>query len=238
MTSTTTTNAAVHLTYVIDSWPHLTDMLDTRHGSTWPPAMGIEHVLNGTDADADADERAALRLAERADSRYTLGASPTPIRLTVVDVMNTITADLVHLCDVLSQEVTRPPMRHAPSHWSHADRVKRNLMADRDAADPRRWHRRRGRHAPDAAAWLLGRVERQPGPFLPLGSAQLRRIAQAGERARRAADRALDGVRTARVVDRPCPLCGGTLGMSSGDGCAPLVVCFDCRQEWALSAAA
>lgn len=238
MTSTATSDtAAAHLTYVIDSWPHLIDMLDTRHATTWPPVMGIEHVLDGSAEETHAEllaARAITRLAERADSRYTLGASPAPIRLQVVDVMRTIDADLVHLCDVLSQEITRPPMKHAPAHWTHADRVKRDLMADRDAADPRRWHRRHARSAPVAAAWLLGRVQAAPGPFLPLGPSRLRQISTAAGRARKDIEQTLDGVRTAQVVGQPCPLCGGTLGMSSGDGGAPLVACFRCQQEWSL----
>lgn len=231
----TADSAAHHLQYVIDSWDHLTDMLTTRHGSTWPPAMGVQHVLNGTDdPDAAAEERATLRLAERADSGYTLGASPAPIRLAIVDTIRVVTADLVYLCDVLSQEVQRPPMKHAPAHWLHADRVKRDLMADRDSADPRRWHRRHARTAPSAAGWLLGRVQQRPGPFLPTGPSQLRRIGQAATKAEQRIVRALDGQRTAQVVDRPCPLCGGTLGLSSGDGGIPIVACFGCRQEWTL----
>lgn len=230
-----TTTATTHLQYVIDSWADLTELLTTHHISTWPPVMGIEHILDdSTDPDAAAEERAAVRLAERADSRYTLGASPAPIRLQIVDTMRTTAADLVYLCDVLSQEVTRPPMKHAPPHWTHADRVKRDLMADRDAADPRRWHRRHARTAPAAAAWLLGRVERKPGPFLPIGPSQLRRIETTAEQVHERIERALGGVRTAQGVNRPCPLCGGTLGMSSGDGEAPLVVCFGCDQEWTL----
>lgn len=236
MTSTAIAEqAAAHLQYVIDSWPHLIELLDTRHATTWPPAMGINHLLDHTDdPDTAAETRAAVRLAERADSRYTLGASPAPIRLQVVDVMRTIDADLVHLCDVLSQEITRPPMKHAPAHWTHADRVKRDLMADRDAADPRRWHRRHARTATSAATWLLGRIDGQPGPFLALGQSRIHRIASVAGSAHARVVRALDGVRTAQVVERPCPLCGGTLGMSSGDGEAPLVVCFGCRQEWSL----
>lgn len=235
------TTATTHLQYVIDSWADLTNMLDTRHGNTWPPAMGIQYVLDGSAEETHADllaARAITRLAERADSRYTLGASPAPIRLQVVDVMRTVTADLVYLCDVLSQEVTRPPMKHAPSHWTHADRVKRDLMADRDSADPRRWHRRRARSATDAAGWLLGRVESKPGPFLPLGPSQVRRVQSVGAKAQQQMERALDGVRTAQVVDRPCPLCGGVLGMASGDGGAPVVACFACRHEWTRPAVA
>lgn len=246
MTATADT-AALHLHYVIDSWPQLVDLLDTRHGAPWPPAARMStHIANLEKADATAEElaeaaahlRAGRRLAERADSRFTLGESPAPIRLQIVDVMRTVEADLVYLCDVLSQEVQRPPMKHAPTTWLPADRVKRDLMADRDAADPRRWHRRHARTAPSAAGWLLGRVQERPGPFIRLTSVQLRRIDTAAKGAQEQVLRALDGVRRAQVVDRPCPLCGGILGMSSGDGAEPLVVCFQCRQEWTLPVAA
>lgn len=240
----TTTSTAVHLQYVIDSWGQLTDMLTTRHGAPWPPAARMtDHIANLEKADATADEiseaaahlRAGHRLADRADSRFTLGASPAPIRLQVVDVMRTVERELVYLCDVLSQEVTRPPMKHAPAHWLHADRVKRDLMADRDSADPRRWHRRHARTAPSAAGWLLGRVQARPGPFIRLTTPQLYRIETAAKQAQEQVMRALDGVRQAQVVDRPCPLCGGVLGMSSGDGEVPLVACFGCQQTWTLT---
>jgi hypothetical protein len=198
MTSTATSdNTAAHLTIVIDSWPHLTDMLTTRHGSTWPPAMGIEHVLHDGD---DAE------------------------------------ADLLHLADVLAQEVQRQPMPKAPSHWLPEDRALRDKLAAEDKADIRRWRYRDHRTAPHAAAWLLGRVQHQPGPFLRLTTEQARRVAAVAGKAAGRIEQTLDAVRTAQVVDRPCPLCGGILGLSSGDGRAPLVVCFGCRQEWTAAA--
>lgn len=243
MTATATAEqAAHHLDYVISSWPRLVDMLTTRHMSTWPPAMGIEHVLdNVDDPDALAEEiaaRAGARLAERADSRYTLGASPAPIRLAVVDVMRTTEMNLVCLADVTATEIQRPPMAKAPAHWLPADRARRDKLAAEDAADVRRWRYRETRTAVYAAAWLRNRVQGDVGPFLPLGPTRERRIAAAARDAHARIERALDGVRTARVVDRPCPLCQGTLGMSSGDGGAPVAVCFGCQQEWTLPAVA
>ncbi|NUP48076.1 MAG: hypothetical protein HOW97_12290 [Catenulispora sp.] len=236
MTTTATRDTAHHdLQAIIDSWPHLLDMLTTRHGQTWPPAMGIQHALNSDDDQAAAEERAQLRLAERADSRYTLGASPAPIRLAIVDVIRTVEPDLVYAVDVLAQEIQRPVMAKAPAHWLPEDQERREKLRTEDAADPRRWRYRENRTAPHAAAWLLGRIEAQPGPFLPLGPTHVRRIAGVAGAAHARIRRALDGDRTAQVVDRPCPLCGGTLGMSSGDGHAPLVVCFGCRQEWTLA---
>jgi hypothetical protein len=244
MTSTAT---AIHLQYVIDNWQHLTDMLDTRHGAPWPPAARMsDHIAALDKADATTEEiaeaaahlRAGRRLAERADSRFTLGESPAPIRLAIVDTMRTVTADLVYLVDVLAQEVQRPPMSKAPAHWLPADRATRDQLAAQDAGDPRRWRYGQTRSATYAAGWLLGRIERCPGPFLPLGPSQVRRIEAAAGAAQQQVERALDGVRRAQVVDRPCPLCGGILGMASGDGQAPIVACFQCQQEWTLPAVA
>jgi hypothetical protein len=245
MASTATATAeqtAVRLQYVIDSWPHLVDMLTTRHNATWPPAMGIRHVLDGRDDDPEADRALAdalfARTAERADSCYTLGASPAPVRLQVVDVMRTVEADLVYLADTLAQEVQRPVMRKAPSHWLPADRELRGRLVAKDAADPRRWRYREQRSAVCATGWLLARVKQRPGPFLPLGRSHVHRVAAVVGTAHDRIQQALGGARTAQVVDRPCPLCGGTLGMSSGDGGTPLVVCFKCSQEWTLPATA
>jgi hypothetical protein len=152
--------------------------------------------------------------------------------------MRTVETNLVYLADVLAQEIQRPPMAKAPTFWLPADQARRNALAAQDAADPRRWRYRQTRSAVYAAAWLRNRAQGDAGPFLPLGHARLQRIAAAARQAQEQVLQALDGVRRAQVVDRPCPLCGGVLGMSSGDGDAPLVVCFGCRQEWTLPAAA
>lgn len=241
MTNTTAEQTAAHLQYVIDSWGQLTDMLTTHHSATWPPPMGIQHVLNGADDAETAEEeqyalntRALARIAERADSGYTLGASPAPVRLQIVDTMRTIERELVYLADVLAQEIQRQPMASAPAHWKPADRVKRDALAAEDAADPRRWRYRETRTAVAAASWLLGRVGRHPGPFLPLGPTQLRRIKTAVGRVHDQIAQALDGVQRVQQVERPCPLCGGALGMASGDGELPVVACLGCRHEWTL----
>lgn len=237
MTATAAT-AAHHLQYVIDSWDHLHEMLTTRHGSIWPPAGRMaDQLAAAADADAYAEElaaRALERIAERADSRYTLGESPAPIRLQIVDTMRAVETDLVYLCDVLAQEVQRPPMRRAPSHWLPADREMRDKLAEQDATDPRRWRYREMRTASFAAVWLLTRVEERPGPFLRLTTEQARRVAGVAAACAGRVDRALDAVRQAEVVTRPCPLCGGVLGLSSGDGGLPIVACFGCRQEWTM----
>jgi hypothetical protein len=238
---TATAETAAHLQYVIDSWDHLTDMLTTRHGSTWPPAMGITHVLDGTaDPDTAADEAAAradARLAERADSGYTLGESPAPIRLLVVDVMRAVETALVYETDVLAQEVQRPVMAAAPSHWLPADREMRARLVAEDSADPRRWRYGQHRTAVYAAVWLLCRIERRPGPFLALSGVQQQRLARVARTAHDRIAQVLDAVRTAQLTAWPCPLCDSPIGMSSGDGAAPVAVCFGCRQEWTLATA-
>jgi hypothetical protein len=235
---TATAQTAAHLQYVIDSWEHLTDMLTTRHDSTWPPAMGITHLLDEpTDPAADADEaaaRARTRLAERADSRYTLGASPAPIRLLVVDTMRAVETALVYEADVLAQEVQRPVMAAAPSHWLPTDRELRARLVAEDSADPRRWRYGQHRAAVYAAVWLLCRVEARPGPFLALSAAQLHRVGKVARAAQSRVAGVLDAVRSAQLTAWPCPLCDSPIGMSSGDGGAPVAVCFGCRQEWTL----
>lgn len=241
----TSTNelTAIHLQFVIDSWPHLTEMLDTRHGAPWPPAARMnDYIASLEKVDATAEEiaeaaahlRAGRRLAERADSRFTLGESPAPIRLQVLDTMRSVQHQLVYLADVLAQEIQRQPMTKAPTHWLFCDQLRRNRAAREDAEDPRRWRYRQTRSAVYAAAWLCNRALGDPGPFLPLGPSRARRIAAAAGQAHEQIERTLDGVRRAQVVDRPCPLCGGTLGMASGDGQLPVVACFGCLQEWTL----
>ena len=226
-----TSTATAHLTTVIDRWDDLTDMLTTRHGTTWPEPMGIAHLLAAAD---EPDTALAARLAERADSRYTLGASPAPLRLAIVDTIRQADTDLVYLCDTLAQEIQRQPMRAAPSHWLPADRAARDRLAAEDAADVRRWRYRGHRSAPYAAAWLLGRIEALPGPFLRLTTLQLGQIEGVAKKVAGRIEQALDMVQSVQPVGRPCPLCTGPMVVASGDGEPPVVTCFGCRQTWTL----
>lgn len=233
-----TSTATAHLTTVIDRWDDLTDMLTTHHGATWPEPMGITQLLHGNrdteQEQHDLNERVLDRIAERADSRYTLGASPAPLRLTIVDTIRQADTDLVYLCDTLAQEVQRQPMKPAPTSWLPADQDARNRLAAEDAADVRRWRYRGHRSAPYAAAWLLARIEAAPGPFLRLTTVQLGRIEGVAKHVAGRIEAALDLVQSVQPVGRPCPLCAGPLVVASGDGEQPVVTCFGCRQTWTL----
>jgi hypothetical protein len=129
-------------------------------------------------------------------------------------------------------------MAAAPSHWLPADRELRARLVAEDSADPRRWRYGQHRTAVYAAVWLLCRVERRPGPFLALGGAQQQRLDKVARTAHDRIAQVLNAVRTAQLTAWPCPLCDSPIGMSSGDGAAPVAVCFGCRQEWTLPAAA
>jgi hypothetical protein len=224
---TTTPTAATHLTTVITRWPDLVDALTTRQNPGWPPAMGITKVLDREDqAERAAQER--LERREYGDRLVTLGASPAPIDINIVDVMQTVEADLVYLADVIAAEVQRAPISRAPAHWLLCDQLRRNKLAREDRDDPRRWRYPGYRDAPTAATWLRDRLAGAPGPFLPLGSIRADRITTVAAQAAEHIERALALARRSDRLDRPCPHCRGVLVVEGGDGQPPAVRCENC----------
>lgn len=220
-------DAAAHLATVIRLWPDLGAALVARQQTTWPPTMGVARLI----VDQDEREHAAAHryLDRRADQ---IGATPAPIRLDIVDTMRAVQAELVHTADVTAAEVQRPAMSHAPRHWLPADRARRDTLADQDAADPRRWRYPGYRDAPLAAAWLAGRLNGMPGPFLQLNSRQREAIDTTATRSADRIETALEMARRTTPVRWPCPHCRGQLSVSGGDGTAPAVQCRDCGRTW------
>lgn len=219
-------SAAAHLATVIRLWPDLADALVARQQATWPPTMGVARLV-----DRERDEYAAAHryLDRRTDQ---LGETPAPIRLDIVDTMRTIEAELVHRADIIAAEVQRPAMSRAPRHWLAADRARRDDLAARDAADPRRWRYPGHRDAPTAAAWLAGRLAGDPGPFLKLAIRHRDAIQRTAARAASAIETALEMERRTTNVRWPCPHCRGQLVVQGGDGTAPAVMCDDCGRTW------
>lgn len=220
--------AAEHLTTVITRWSDLIDALTARNTSTWPPA-GLRHHLHSRSAD-EAEWAAAHRYLDRSPDQ--LGETPAPIRLDLLDTMREVEADLVRLADITAAEVQRPAMSRAPAHWLPADRARRNELADRDAADPRRWRYPGHRDAPLAARWLTARLSDGPGPFVRLHGRHRITIAAAAEQAATRVETALALVRRSTPVAWPCPHCRGQLAVHGGDGQAPAVRCEDCGRTW------
>lgn len=221
------TAAAAHLTVVITHWPDLADALTARQNSTWPPAMGITAAIRDQD---DRDDAAELRALERNPEQ--LGVTAAPIRIDVYDTMRAVEADLVHLADVTAAQVQRTSMTHAPLHWPRRDREQRNLLADGDALDPRRWRYHGTRTAVQAAGWLIRRLDGQAGPFRRLTDDERARITRVASEAAERVERALEIARRSSSVDRPCPHCRGELVVSGGDGQPPMVRCENCGRTW------
>lgn len=221
------TTAQTHLTTVITRWNDLTDALTTRQNRDWPPAMGITRVLDREDR---AERAAAERLERReyGDRLVTLGASPAPIDVSILDVMRDVEQQLVYCADVIAAEIQRAPMSRAPAHWLLCDQLRRNKLAREDRDDPHRWRYPGYRDAPMAANWLANRLAGAPGPFLPLGSLRAERIAAVASAAAEQVDRALALARRSERLDRPCPGCRGTLLISGGDGQPPAIKCESC----------
>lgn len=220
--------AAEHLHTVITRWPDLNDALAARNTSTWPPA-GLRHHMQSRSTDETEWAAAHRYLDRRADQ---LGETPAPIRLDIVDTMREVEAELVHVADVLAAEVQRPAMSRAPAMWLPADRARRDELAARDAADPRRWRYPGYRDAPMAAAWLGQRLAGEPGPFLRLTTRQRGAVTAVAKRSADRIETTLALVRRSTPVRWPCPHCRGQLAVHGGDGQAPAVRCEDCGRTW------
>ncbi|MFF5589702.1 hypothetical protein [Streptomyces hygroscopicus] len=239
--------ATAHLQLVIDRWADLADALTARQQTTWPPTMGITRIV------LDEDARAA-HTAERLDTAPDApGTRPVPLDLDIYDAMRDVEHQLVHLADVIASQIQRPAMTRAPrgAGWTPEEIARRDQLAAADAADPRRWtwprlaedaeDRRRppgpererlARTAIGAAAWLAGRVENRPGPFLPLGPTRAAQITAVAAAAAARVETALRIARRAAAVDWPCPACRGQLEVHGGDGQPPAVRCADCGRSW------
>ncbi|NUH35290.1 hypothetical protein HUF15_00650 [Streptomyces samsunensis] len=239
--------AAQHLQTVIDRWSDLADALTTRQQTTWPPTMGVQQLI------LDDDARAA-HTAERLDTAPDApGTRPVPLDLDIYDTMRHVEAELIHCADVIASQIQRPPMTPGPrgAGWTPAEIARRDQLPAADAADPRRWtwprlaedaedHRRPpgpgrerlARTAIGAAAWLAGRVENSPGPFLPLGPTRAASITAVAVAAAARVETALRIARRAAAVDWPCPACRGQLEVHGGDGQPPAVKCAGCGRTW------
>ncbi|MFJ5105180.1 hypothetical protein [Streptomyces sp. NPDC088554] len=241
-------------------WGDLTEAL-TAHGGTWPPVMStatLTHEPNSAEAEAATWRAEALRLLERNPEQP--GWTAAPMRLGVFDAMVTVQAGLFALADQTAAAVQRPAISPAPVRRARpaprpgsgfefparpetpraravqaADDARRDLLAMKDAADPRRWSQidDRRRTVPHAALWLLARVQHTPGPVhRGLTPLETDRIASATRTAAHLVEHALDVGDEHVQIASPCPTCGGRLTLYGGGGAVPVVRCRECGGIW------
>ncbi len=228
MTATRYNLAAADLRTIAAYWGDLRDMLDTPTITTWPPS-GLANYLGSLDEDALAQHRAEQQ-AEHAERTATaMGERPVPLRLAVLDTIETLNADLLHLADQIADSIQRPaPV--IPKSAGPADSAGRalRLLAARDEAHPARWHYRGAtaadnsrphsratRTGPDAIIWLLARIAGEEGPFEQLLPRHLDQIAAVAGQGRARVEKTLALGRRTDPVPLPCP-CGGQLVLHHG----------------------
>ncbi|MFD3929707.1 hypothetical protein [Streptomyces sp. NPDC058614] len=231
------TTTATHLITVLRHWNDLHNALGTRATQTWPPAGRMTDYLNHLD-NLDAEEQEAerhralaLRTLERDPSQP--GHSAAPLRIPLLDTMRTVQAALIECADITAAAVQRAPMGLLPATYPAADRARRELLAMKDAHDPRRWKWTGTRTAQHAALWLYCRITDQHGPFAPLTDEQRVHIRHVAEGAAERIERALDIAVQRAPLARPCPECGGQLEMHGGAGANPVAHCTSCGKVWA-----
>ncbi|MGW7196629.1 hypothetical protein [Streptomyces chryseus] len=245
MTATTHPTASHHLWTVIHHWKDLEDALDGRP-NTWPPTMGIATLSNRhqdkEELEAARYRATALRALERAPEQ--LGWTAAPLRLDVLDTLTTVEAALVELADQTAAAIQHAPITPAPPRRSwpadpkarrtaKADDNRRNLLALRQAKDPRRWRYTGQRTTRQAALWLLARVQGVRGPWRPLTDEEAQRIHLVARVAAHLVEHALDVGEGKVTLAEACPLCGGVLDIHGGAGARPVVRCTSCGRTWA-----
>lgn len=237
----TTTTRLHPLAVIATHWRHLEDALGTPSAVTWPPA-GLRGYLGALGAEEEQEAATwraeALRALERSPEQ--LGQTAAPLRLAVLDTMTTVTEQLVDLADQTAAAVQRSPMTQAPRSWPAADRARRDLLAQRDAADPRRWrYTGAPRTAVQAALWLLAQQQGVRGPWRPLGEQQRQAIETTAARAAEQVERTLDLASRTETLAMTCPRminvvfpCEGTIQVHGGSGAIPLAHCTSCGHVW------
>lgn len=226
------TTTAAHLRTVALHWNDLRDALGQpaiHHGF----GIGLRGHLAALN-EPDMDLLARARADERADSSPDApGERPVPIRLHILDTMNTVEQALIDCADQTAAIIQRSPMAGAPRSWPAADRERRNQLALADAADPRRWKYTGRRTAPYAALWLLARVEHRGGPFTLLPQREAARISAVAADSANRIERALDIAAQQRTLEQRHEECGGTIEIHGGAGAKPLGHCTKCGRVWA-----
>lgn len=245
MTTTLNTATQRDLFTIAHHWRDLTTALTTR-SQTWPPAMGLSLLFQRRETEEEAEAATwraeALRLLERQGEQP--GWTAAPLNISVLDAMVTIEAGLLALADQIAEVVQHAPITPAPPRrtWPEdpkarrvaaADDNRRNQLALRQSKDPRRWRYTGQRTAPQAALWLLARVQGVRGPWRPLTEEQQQHIATVARACARLVEHALDvGDERVRLAAL-CPFCHtATLDMHGGDGTTPIARCDTCGRTW------
>ncbi|MFD9368799.1 hypothetical protein ACFWA6_13995 [Streptomyces sp. NPDC060020] len=243
----TTSTAALNLATIGILWPHLDNALDQHGASNWPPAGRMRDYLTALDQH-DADEAAALRALERDPQQ--VGETRAPLNIRILDTARLVERLLVDLADEIAPQITLDPLTHArvdharPGRtldawqargWTTSDREQRNVQADAEQGDPRRWQYTGLRTVEYAAGWLYARVQGDDGPFRALTLHHHDRITLV-------AGGCVDRIRAAlnlldhrQTLADPCPRCRGTVVMATAGGADPTAECTGCSRVWTLA---
>jgi hypothetical protein len=226
---------ATHLWTIAHHWRDLATALASTGTATWPPAGRMADYLasihrSDDEAEAEQHRAAALRSLERSPEQ--IGEMRAPIRLHVLEIMQTVRADLLECADQTAAAVQRPVMSPLPKGYPDVDRARREILIMQDRRDPRRWKWAGIR--PDAAytaLWLLARVQGAPGPFRPLHARELDHVASVARTACGRVERALDIVGQRRSLAERHE-CGGRIDVYGGAGAHPTAHCTGCGRTW------
>lgn len=224
------TSTAAALTTIALRWTDLRDAL-TTHNTSWPPA-GRADILRALD-ELDHTDAAELRA-----TGVPLRTVAAPLDLTVLDLMTLTETALVDCADQTAAVIQRQPMSRAPRGWPESDRARRDLLAETDRTDRRRWRFVGHRTAPHAALWLYGRITGTGGPFTPLNEQHQAHINAVARTAAQRVTYALDIASQVAPLAPPCPDCSGTVNLHGGAGASPTAHCTACGRTWAEDLAA
>lgn len=189
-------DARANLALVRSHWGDLRDALEAEQAPVWPPTNLVDYLRALDEANAEALRTDAI--AERLERNpYALGERPVPLRLTILDTILSVEADLLATADQVAAE--------EPEAVPEAMRWRYNAS----------W-----RHgAPWACTWLSGALD-----WLP--PASIRIVAEAADQAASRVRHALGMGRTHTRIPRPCPFCRlHSLRLHQGGDEPPEVTC-------------
>lgn len=240
MTTTATTSAAADLQHIANNWTLLRELLAARTPATWPPAGRMTDHQRDLDQLDDAlagieqlNQQAALERAER--TALAPGPRPAPLRVSVLDLVTELEAELNALADQLAAAIQRPAFTVRPANpGDYAARQIALAIAQVDNADrrdPRRWHINRPSQVDggQAAEWIADRLDGPAGPHRALTPREEQHVRTVAREIRIRLDQALGNRDTARTPLGYNCSCGGRLAMLTGGITA--IECEGCKTK-------
>ncbi|MGW4810526.1 hypothetical protein ACWEPB_02625 [Kitasatospora cineracea] len=236
MTTAATNRAAADLQHIANNWTLLRELLSARTPNVWPPAGRMADHQRALEEPDEAEQLHQLAAIERAErTAIAPGPRPAPLRVSTLDLITELEAELNALADQLAAAIQRPAFTVRPAN--PGDLAARQIalaIAQVDATDrrdPRRWHINRPGQVDggQAAAWIAARLDGPSGPHRALTPREEQHVRTVAREIRHRLDQALGNRDTTRTPLGYNCSCGGRLTMLTGGITA--IECEGCKTK-------